>query len=201
MGGKKVIECVFYSHVWSIYELEKLGFLTFEDALIVELAAESRFAPVFDKTDKSHKGIVALLQPGVHLHKLAIRQPGIKAPVILAPNPPVPIDIQLSAVSLLPSVESSVEKMILMIHVNDAAQFAGAYAVSDTFSIVWDVADYPGAELSELGRTLLNRQCLNRETWKGFFLCNHPHRHLPDIALRESILRALLKEFPTLEAA
>lgn len=201
MVGKKVIECVFYSHVWSIYELEKLGFVTSGDETIIELAAESRFAAVFDKSDKSHKGILALLQPSVHLHKLAIRQPGVRAPVILAPNPPVPVDILLSAVPLLPSVESAAEKIIMMIHINDAALFAGAYAVADTFSIVWDLADYPGTELSELGRTLLNRQCLNRERWKGFFLCNHPHRQLPDISLRESIIRELLKEFPALKAA
>jgi hypothetical protein len=201
MSTKRKVECVFYSHVWSIYELEKLGFIKAGNELIVELALESRLAPVFDRSEKTNKGLIPLLQQDVSLHKLAFRQNDIKAPVILAAFPSVAIDIQLSALSLLPAVESHIDKVIVLIHINDAPSFEGAYPIMDSFSIVWDMADHPGFELSALSRSLLNQQCLNKEKWKGFFLCNHPNRQLSDNVLRESILRRLLNDFPLLKVA
>jgi hypothetical protein len=201
MSTIRKVECVFYSHVWSIYELENLGFIKTGNELIVELALESRLAPVFDRSEKINKGLITLLQQGVSLHKLAFRQSDIKAPIILAPFPSVATDIQLSALSLLPAVESHIDKVIALIHINDAPTFAGAFPIMDGFSIVWDIADHPGFELSALSRSLLNQQCLNKEKWKGFFLCNHPNRQLSDKALRESILRTLLCDFPALKVA
>ncbi|MBK8814913.1 MAG: hypothetical protein IPN42_05110 [Methylococcaceae bacterium] len=201
MTADTKIECLFYSHVWTIYELENLGFIKTGDELLMELATESRFAPVFDRSEKTSKGIVSLLQPGFSVHKLAFRHSAIKAPIVLAPNPPVAIDHQLAALSLLPSIENHADKVIVLIHVNDAPSFAPAFAIMDNFSIVWDMADFPGIALSALGRSLLNQQCLNKETWKGFFLCNHPNRKLPDIKIRESVLKMLLNEFPVLKAA
>jgi hypothetical protein len=201
MTANTTIECLFYSHVWTIYELENLGIIKTGGELLIELATESRFAPVFDRSEKISKGIVSLLQPGFSVHKLAFRHSSIKAPIVLAPNPPVAIDNQLSALSLLPSIENHADKVIVMMHVNDAPSFASAFANMDNFSIVWDIADFPGSELSELGQSLLNQQCLSQETWKGFFLCNHPNRRLPDVKIRESVLKKLLNEFPALKAA
>ncbi len=197
----RTLDCLFYSHAWSIYQLEKLGLIKTGNELVLELALESRLAPVFDQSEKRHQGLIPLLQPGTSLHKLAIRHNSVTSPVILAPNPSVAVDIQLSALALATSTESPIDKVITLIHVNDGPTFAGAYPMMSRFSIAWDVADYPNVELSNLTQSLVDQQCLSKEKWNGFFLGSHPDRQSPDNKLREAVLRSLLNEFPVLNAA
>lgn len=200
MALSRPIHCLFYSHVWSIYQLEALGLIKAKNPLLVELSVESKFAAVFDRCDQRHKGLIELLQPGTQLHKLAYRAKNINTPIILAPNPKASVDALIAALSVIASVDSPIDDVTVLIHINDGAQFVDAYSLMSDFSIVWDVADFPNAALLALTQALAKEQCLSKNKWKGFHLFNHPNRQLPENKVRESILRGLLNDFPVLNS-
>jgi hypothetical protein len=198
MATSRTLHCLFYSHVWSIYQLEALGLIKSRNPLLVELSLEPRFAAVFDQLDKRHKGLAEVLQPGAQLQKLAYRAKHVNTPIILAANPAVSIGTLLAALSVMATVDSPVDEITVLVHINDGAQFADAYAFMSDFSIVWDVADYPNAALVALAESLVNEQCLGLDKWRGFYLSNHPNRQLPDTHARTSILQDILQHFPVL---
>jgi hypothetical protein len=201
MSTSRPIHCLFYSHVWSIYQLEALGLIKAGGDLLVEMALESKFAPVFARSGIQHKGITDVLQLGFELQKLAYQPSNINNPIILAPNPLATADVLIAALALVKTVESPIDSVTVLIHINDALQFVDAYPLMTDYSIVWDVADFPNAALLALTESLAKEECLSKSKWKGFHLCNHPSRQLPDIKARESILRNLLKDFPALSPA
>lgn len=198
MALSRSVHCLFYSHVWSIYQLEALGLIKGKNPILVELSIESKFAAVFDRSEQRHKGLIELLQPNAQLHKLAYRPKNINTPIILAPNPKASVDALVAALSVVATVDSPVDDVTVLIHINDGAQFADAYPLMSDFSIVWDVADFPNAALLALTESLVRDQCLSKDKWKGFYLFNHPNRQLPENKVRESILRDLLNNFPVL---
>lgn len=201
MSTSRPIHCLFYSHVWSVYQLEALGLIKAGGDLLLELALESRFAPVFARSGIQHKGITELLQPGFELQKLAYQPKNINNPIVLASNPSATVDALIAVLSLVKTVESPVDSVAVLIHINDALQFVDAYPLMDDFAIIWDVADFPNTALLALTESLAKEQCLSKDKWKGFHLCSHPGRQLPDTKARESILRNLLKDFPALSPA
>jgi hypothetical protein len=200
MTTSRSIHCLFYSHVWSIYQLETLGLIKTGNELLVELALESKFAPAFDRDEARHKGLLELLQPGAQLHKIAYRPKNLNVPIILASNPPTTVDTLIAALSLVATVDSLIDEVTVLIHINDGPQFVSAYPLMSDFSIVWDIADFPSTGLLTLTESLVKEQCLNKDKWKGLHLCSHPNRQFPDNKLRESILRDLLNDFPALNS-
>jgi hypothetical protein len=200
MSTTRPIHCLFYSHVWTIYQLEALGLIKTGDEMLLELGLESRFADVFGRHEK-RRGLVRLLRPGMNLHMLAYQPQSLNVPIILAANPPATVDSLIAALSLVATVDSPIEKVTALVHINDGALFADAYPLMTDFSIVWDVADFPNAALQTLTEALVKQQCLSQDTWKGFHLCNHPGRQLPESQTRESMLRNVLNDFPVLNPA
>ena len=200
MATSRPIHCIFYSHVWLIFQLEALGLIKSEDEMLLEIALESRFANVFGRPEK-RRGLIRLLRPGVNLLMLGYRPQNLNVPIILASNPQTTPDLLVEALALASTVESPVDKVTALIHINDAPQFIAAYPLMKDFSVVWDVADYPNAALSALTESLVMEQCLNKDTWKGFYLCNHSSRELHDNKARESILRGILNDYPALKPA
>lgn len=200
MATSRSLHCLFYSHVWSIFQLETLGILKPGNGLLLELALDSKFAPVFGMTEKQ-KGLPSLLQPGIQLDQLTYKPDNVSAPIILAPNPPALSETLIAALALVESTDSPVADVTVLIHLNDAPHFSDAYPYMKDFAIVWDIADYPNSALTELTEVLVNGEHLSQASWKGFYLCNRQTGQLPEHKARELSLRTLLNDFPTLAPA
>jgi hypothetical protein len=197
MTTSRPIHCLFYSHVWTIYQLEELGLVKPGDEMLLELGLESRFSDVFGRHEK-RRGLIRLMKPGVNLHMLAYQPQSLHVPIILAPNPAETVEALLASLSLVATIESPIDRVTALVHINDGPLFADAYPLMDDFSIVWDVADFPNPALLALAESLVKEQCLSQDKWKGIHLCNHPGRQLPANKVRESMLRNALNEFPVL---
>jgi hypothetical protein len=194
------LHCVFYSHIWTVYLLEELGLLNPKTDIILELATESNFAAALNPSNSTHKNLLGLLQQDVHLHQLGDRFKNINAPMVLAPHHPISLNIILSALALVSTDNSPIEKAVVLVHINDAPQFVATYHQMRYFSILWDIADYPSANLAALAELLATEQCLDEQSWRGVQLCHHKQRQLPDSEDRTAILNQLIDEFAFVRA-
>jgi hypothetical protein len=193
--------CIFYSHIWNVYELEALGLAGSKQDILIELATESQFAVMLDCSHKVNESLLKLLQPKVHLDQLGKNFKNISSPLVLAPNKPVSVNSLLSVLELVASNPGSYEKAVILVNYRDAEKFSDAYALMSGFSILWDVADYPNVSLQKVAEVLVNEHCLDdRQRWQGFYLCNNANRLLPDAIERKEILGNLLNEFPVLDS-
>lgn len=197
-GNTRSVECVFYSHVWVVQMLEKLGVARGEATVLVELAETSTLAPVFGEQGKARHGLAGLLHPGGRLDKLAARLDGLPAPLLLAPRPEVPATALCSAVGVLGSTPGVFRRAVLLVHVNDAPRFAAAYPQVDRFRVLWDLADIPTGALVRLAEVLVAQHCVSEERWGGFGLYEHPRRAVADGAVRRAGFETLLGEYPGL---
>ncbi len=193
--GTRPLHCVFYSHIWTVYCLEGQGLLNPKTDIVVELATESHFSHALDPLNNQRGNLLGLLQPGRHLQQLGCRYQGIAAPMVLAPAQPAQINAVLSALALLSTDPSPIERAVVLVNVCDGSAFAEAFAYMSEFSILWDIADYPTAALPALAQALAAGQCLNGGQWGGFHLCNHKQRQLPDAPQRQEALQQLLSGF------
>ena len=195
------LHCIFYSHVWNIYELENLGLVNPKQDILLELATESQFALMFNSQTRDYDTLLDLLQPDIHLDDLIEKFKGIHTPIVLAPNTGVSVNRLLSALALVASDACPVKKAVVLVHYRDAEKFRDAYAQMSQFSILWDVADYPNATLQSVAEILVSEGCLeDTQRWQGFHLCSHVQRHLPDTEQRQTTLNQLLDEFPLLKS-
>jgi hypothetical protein len=194
------LHCVFYSHIWTVYLLEELGLLNAKTDIILELASESNFAAALNSAHNTHKNLLGLLQQDIHLHHLGDRFKNIAAPMVLAPHHPISLNVMLSALALVSTDTSPIEKAVVLVHINDAPQFTAAYTYMSHFSIAWDVADYPSASLVNLAELLLTEQCLTEQRWRGIQLCHHKQRQLPDSDERKALLNQLIDDFAFVRA-
>jgi len=193
------LHCIFYSHIWTVYSLEGLGLLNPKTDIILELATESNFAPALNPSNHNYGSLLNLLQTNRHLHQIGTHFKNIPVPMVLAPQPSSSVNNLLSALALVNTDDSPVEKAVILVHINDACKFALAYAHMNRFSIVWDIADHPNSLLPALAELLLVEQCLAVQNWGGIHLCNHQLRRVSDSREREVALRQLLDEFPLLK--
>ncbi len=198
--GARPLHCVFYSHIWTVYCLEGQGLLNPKTDIVVELATESHFSRALAPLNNQRGNLLGLLQPGRHLQHLGVRYQDIAAPMILAPSQPAQINAVLSALALLSTDPSPIERAVVLVNVCDGPAFADAFPYMSGFSILWDIADYPNAALPALAQALAAGQCLDGGHWGGFHLCNHKHRQLPDAPQRQEALRQLLDGFAGLTA-
>ncbi len=194
------LHCVFYSHVWTVYLLEELGLVNPKTDIILELATESNFSATLNPSNQHYDDLPGLLQPDVHLHQLATLFKDIATPMILAPQHTGSLNSLVSALALVSTDVSPIKKAIVLVHIDDASKFALAYPHISYFSIAWDVADYPNANLPALAELLANEQCLNENSWLGIQLCQHKQRQLPDSDERKEILNKIIDEFAFVRA-
>jgi hypothetical protein len=194
------LHCVFYSHIWTVYLLEELGLINSENDVILELATESNFAAALNPTNNTHKNLLGLLQQGTHLHQLGARFKNLATTMVLAPHQLVSLNIMLSALALVATDASPIKKAVVLVHIDDAAELVSAYSHMSYFSILWDVADYPSANLANLAELLANEQFLNEQNWRGVKLCQHKERQLPDSDYRKALLNQLIDEFAFVRA-
>lgn len=180
--------------------LEELGLINPKTDIILELATESNVAAALNPSKESTKSIIELLQPDRHIHQLGSHFKGVAAPIVLAPSTPAPLNTLLSALALVNTDVSAIEKAVVLVHINDAPQFTLAYSLMDYFSIAWDVADYPTANLAALAQLLVTEQHLTEQSWRGIQLCHHKQRHSPDSEERTAILNQLMDEFSFVRA-
>lgn len=197
---ERPVHCVFYSHNWTIYDLEALGLVKPKVDIIIELATQSALAATLNPSNKHHETLLGLLQPNLHLHQLGAFFKEINSLVVLAPHQTVNFNSLLSALALVITDDSSIEKAVVLVNINDAALFTLAYPYMRYFSIVWDIADYPNKNLVDLAQLLATEQCLTVQNWRGFYLSNHQKRLLPDSQAREALLKQLIDEFPFVKA-
>ena len=189
------VHCLFYSHIFTVYAIEELGLLNKTD-IILELATQSHFSAALNPFNKYHKNLLGLLQDNVHLHQLGAKFKGICAPLVLAPHQGVALNHLLAALALVNTDSSPIEQAIVLVHINDAGLFSLAYPYMNSFSIVWDSADYPHAHLPALAQLLVDEQYLTEKNWGGFYLCNHHRRQLLNSDERTALLRQLMAQFP-----
>ncbi|GAB6140075.1 hypothetical protein JCM14076_08040 [Methylosoma difficile] len=194
------VHCLFYSHIWSVYSLADLGLIKPKTDVIIELATEPTFATMLNPFNAYQETLLSLLQPNKHLHHLGAKYKGIPVPMVLAPPAGTSANALLSALALVNTDASSVENVVVMININDAAKFVSAYGFMTRFSLVWDVADYPNASLAALAELLVTEAYLDEQRWGGIHLCNHPQRQLPDSKERFTALQALFADFPSFQS-
>jgi hypothetical protein len=197
----RLVQCLFYSHVWTTHLLRHAGLGNFNNAVLAELAVVSNLAVMFRQQAQMRLGLAGLLAHRNCLDKLGTNYPILPAPLILAPDPAVPAAALESAVSLLSTTTASYDKVTLLVHMNDAPAFANAYHHVDQFSILWDIADPPTGVLECLASVLADNDCITPQRWCGLHLCNHPLRALAAAGERRALLQSVLDEFPRLQPA
>jgi hypothetical protein len=120
--------------------------------------------------------------------------------MVLAPHQPVSLNVMLSALALVSTDASHIEKAVVLVHIDDAAQLVSAYSHMSYFTIAWDIADYPSANLADLAELLATEQYLNEQSWRGVKLCHHKQRQSPDSDDRKEVLNKLIDEFAFVRA-
>jgi hypothetical protein len=200
IASARPLHCVFYSHIWTVYLLEELGLINPDKDVILELATESNFAAALNPTNNTHKNLLGLLQQDIHLHQLGAHFKNITTPMVLAPHQPVSLNVMLSALALVSTDASHIEKAVVLVHIDDAAQLVSAYSHMSYFTIAWDIADYPSANLADLAELLATEQYLNEQSWRGVKLCHHKQRQSPDSDDRKEVLNKLIDEFAFVRA-
>lgn len=200
MKQPRQVQCIFYSHIWSVSMVKHAGLGEMDNSILVELGVNSNIAPMFRAQAATREGLAGLLA-GNSLKKLGKELKSVPAPLILAPRPAVPAATLESAVSLLSYAEGEYEKITLLVHISDVPRFAGAYHHVDQFSVLWDIADFPDSNLVRMAKVLVEAQCITRERWRGFHFCNHPRRQVADFASRKDALLGIVNEFPQLTVA
>lgn len=201
MTQERLVQCVFYSHVWTVHLLKHADLGPLANAVLAELAIESHLAPVFREQQKTRYGLAGLLAFSDCLDKLGGNYTNVPAPLILAPNPGVTEVTMESAVALLGSVSGPYDKATLLVHIADAARFANAYQYVDEFRVLWDLADFPNASIAALGDVLARARCLEDGRWRGFHLCSHPLRPTGDLQERRQAFAEAFEQYPALAAA
>jgi len=198
MTEPKPIHCIFYSHVWAVHMLKYAGLNTNHNNVIVELATTSNLAGVFGEQGKARYGLAGLLRLSGRLEQFAQMYKNVIAPLVLAPRPEVPAVALNSAVGLLASSPTPYTHIHLLVHIEDAPKFAGAYPHVNRFSMLWDLGDPPTAALGPLAETLVDNHCIQAETWGGFFFYQHPNRPVADLAQRQEAFQQVLRQYPLL---
>ena len=201
MDSHRTVHCVFYSHVWCIHLIDQAGLGELDNAVLIELANESHLAPVFSRQKNTRYGLPGLLVLPDQLEKLATQFRNLPAPLVLAANPKTTTVALESAAALLATVDNAYDKAVLLVHVNDAAEFINTYDYMDSFSILWDLADLPNRCLQNLTEVLANNHCLTDERWDGLHLCQHPRRPLIDADQRYTVWQNTLAEYPGIAIA
>lgn len=200
--SRRMIHCVVYSHVWSLFRLDAIAALgSMEKAAVVELAVNSNLAAAFIDGAKNRLGLGGLLRRNVALQDIVETVEDLAWPVAFASRPPIPIGALSSAVGLLASAEGRFDKIILMVHILEAAQLQAAMTAADRYHVVWDLADAPTRALAQVGEALAAQRVLGPAHWGGFHLYTDPRRPVENEAQSRQNFESVIGQYPDLLAA
>lgn len=210
MPNSKSLYCVFYSHPWTALLLEKIQDINFFNSILIELSNQAILSQVIvPKVNKKRYLTQALLAPQPpkksFMDFLSGKKPDafqramqitadMPAPIILAPRGVSALN-QIAALQICANQPTLYHQLIVLVHYEEAQNFAGLYDYVDQFHVLWDVADLPTPRLTEL-TTLLANQSLTKERWGGFHLCNHPHRQVADSQQRYHFFESVIADCP-----
>ncbi len=192
------ITCLFYSHSWAAQVLDQVGLGDLSKTLIVEVSINSILASVFNDVDSNRRGVAGLLRNDVKIDSLIQRFSGLAAPIILASRPPVPVAATASGVGVLRHSEHSFDRVILLVHLSEAATMMHAVADADEFGVLWDLADTPNVGLADLGVVLTRHNCLSEESWAGLHFYEHPRRRVIDAQEKKKKYEQIFSEYPSM---
>lgn len=190
------VHCVFYSHPWAVDALKQQRVGSLEDAAIVEVGQRSQLASLLNRQQRLRYGLSGLLAQPDRIGELVETSPRFPAPVIFSPNPPVGEQVMVSAIALLPTLQSRYRRFVLMVHVSEYAAFRYAYSYCSRFYFLWDLADPPVYPLADLAGSLASMRLLDRSSWGGFFCYAHPQRRVLNGPVRLAQIRGIVKEMP-----
>lgn len=195
------IECVFYSHSWSVYCLEQMGITGSDDVILIELAKRSTLAMVVGDTSRNRLGVAGLLEPSCRLESLSEVFDDIQQKLVLASHQELSITALTSAVGLLAHKKIKQKRIVLLVSILEAQELAPAWQQAQRFHVLWDVADYPNLALAELGEVLSGQACLSDETWGGLHFYQHKQRQMENATSLLEEYQAVLSNYPALSVA
>lgn len=195
------ITCFFYSHAWAIQVLDRVGVGSLADTLVVEVSINSILSSVFNEVENNRRGAAGLLRNGVTVNDIMQRFSGLPCPIVLASRPPVPVAATAAGVGVLRHATHEFKRVILLVHLTEAALMAPALSEADEFGVLWDIADVPTLALADLGSILMRNDCLSDDSWAGLHFYEHPRRTVPDAAARRQRYQDIFAEFPALHRA
>jgi hypothetical protein len=205
----KILNCVFYSHSWTTLLLKQIQAIGFERTVLIELSNYAVLSQVFLPKPHKSQSIVQLLahhgdkkafsqifspKHSDILQHLSQKYAELPAPLILAPQINACDFTQIEAIQLCAIEPSIFQEITLLIHYQEALNFASLYEYVDKFHIVWDIADLPTAKLTQLSQLLVEHS-LTKERWGGFHLCHHPKRHIEDSKQREAFFESIIDDY------
>lgn len=210
MPNSKSLYCVFYSHPWTALLLEEIQEIDFFNSLLIELSNQTILSQIIPRKlnqkryltqalsahqppKKSFMAFLSGKKPDAF--QLAMQKSkDMPAPIILAPHGISALN-QIAALRICADQPSVYQKLIVLVHYEEAQNFTELYDYVDKFHILWDVADLPTAKLTELTSLLLT-QSLTKERWGGFHLCNHPRRLIEDSEQRYQFFKSVIADYP-----
>lgn len=200
--NKRLVHCVIYSHIWSLFNLDKLTALgPLDNAVVVELAINSNLSASFIDAMKNRLGLGGLLRHNLGLQDIAETVDGVALPVAFAPRPPIPVGALASAVGLLGTAKGNFDKVILMVNCMEAPQLSPAFVNADRFYVLWDLADAPTRALAQVGDALASQRLISPDNWGGFHLYSHSKRPVEDAASVTEQFQRILGQYPSLDSA
>lgn len=199
--NKRLVHCVIYSHIWSLFNLDKLAALgPLDNAVVVELAINSNLSASFMDAMKNRLGLGGLLRHNLGLQDIAESVDGVALPVAFAPRPPIPVGALASAVGLLGTAKGNFDKVILMVNCMEAPQLSPAFVNADRFYVLWDLADAPTRALAQVGDALVSQRLISPDNWGGFHLYTHPKRPVENAADTAAQFQLILGQYPALDS-
>lgn len=183
------LHVVFYSHPWAVYALKGSRFGDRGSTLVVEMSPRSRIAAVFDAQNRPRFGLPGLLADQDRINIVGDSFKGLELPLALSPYPPSSVELMTAAASLLPGIDSPFQQYLLLLPVDEAPQFRRLYPYCDRFTVLWDLADPPSADLPGVAKSISQAGCWSAETWGGFLWYSHPSRNVPDVGRRMGLIR------------
>jgi hypothetical protein len=191
------ITCFFYSHSWAVQVLDQIGLGDLSKTLIVEISINSILASVFNDLNSNRRGVAGLLRSDITVDQIVQNFSGLQCPIVLASRPPVPVASTASGVGVLRHAAHGFNRVILMVHLSEAATMIHAVADADRFGVLWDLADTPNVGLADLGIVLTRHNCLSDESWAGLHFYEHPRRKVADAQDRKKRYEQIFAEYPS----
>ena len=212
--NEKKLRFIFYSHPWSILQLDDSGLLAGKHEVLVELAQSSLLAetlkPVstykklsLTHTLKRHSKSGADNNPRLFsifpksadaLADSAERFCELSAPLILvqqqAGSPIAQTAGLLSALAL----PSRFNLITVLVHYQEAELYSGLFPYADEFNFLWDIADLPDKKLTDLSSLLISHH-VTKERWGKFKLCHFQGRKIIDEEYRLGQYQGIVNEF------
>mgnify|MGYP001064581787 CR=1 FL=1 len=189
------LEFVLYQNPLSILNLDAIGIEDDPDVLVVELSASSIFAPVFDQQAKLRFGLAGLLGDFKRVDTLPRVYQANRRKILLGSRPSVSTHASVAALSELASLDTSFQRIIIMLHLSEVDKFIYGLQLASTFSILLKRGDVVPVGLLRAVDRLERLGAINQDSWKGLAFYGGDDAQSVDQEILESLkphLRPLL---------